>query len=364
MNPYPFSSDGRRVSSAPKGHHVVAKMLLRRFSANGHVTLVARDDFARTHTCNIDNALKINNFYTIERIDGSTSTEVENPGFSSLEGGAADAIRQVVDAGRFPPTPRVREVMSLFLAYQLMRGEGAREAIIGHRVAIAERVLKLGLEMARQATMNDGPIDENVRDLLESIRVDFEKKHGRAPTPEEVRAELREMARLDVKWSIDKPSNAHIEAFSAIPEIVSKYLAQRSWQLVYFEAPSLLTGDEPVALVADHPHQLGHPLGVKTAAEIVFPLDPSHALVMVRPDRYELETRVMGSPESARIINRTVAYRCYRWIVHHPEHTPLNGLTVPKQGKRVSTQGPYVAVHLSPVSATYAPRPPRKKRRN
>ena len=117
------------MSSAPKGHHVVAQMLLRRFSENGQVKLVSRDDFARTHTCNIANALKINNFYTIERIDGSTSTEVENPGFSSLEFAAADAIRQVVDAGRFPPTPRVREVMSLFLAYQLMRGEGARAAI-------------------------------------------------------------------------------------------------------------------------------------------------------------------------------------------------------------------------------------------
>lgn len=354
------------MANVPKGHHTVAQMLLSRFAEKGQVRLVSRTNLADAHPSSVGDALKVRHFYTLDLQDGSRSTELESRGLSRLEGDAASAIRRIVDEGRFPPSRESRDAVSLFLAYQLVRGEGMRAALLEWHATLARRTLELELEVARQATMSSGRSrNEHVRGLLESLRAQLIEQHQREPTPAEVRAELRKMRLMTRKgrWTVNSPANFHIQTAFPSANEVAGIIASRRWQLLTFEEPALLTGDEPVAMVSDNPDTLGVPLGTANAAAMVFAADPTHALVMVRPDRCDRETRVCGTAKMARIINRAIAYRCYRWIVHHPKQTPLNGLSIPKPGKRATVHGEYFGIHLSPVSSKHASRPPRGRAR-
>jgi hypothetical protein len=338
-------------------------MLLHRFAQDGLVQLVSREDLKRTHKCSVNDALKIKHFYTVELDDGSRSTAMENPALSTLDGEASAAIRQLIDEGQFPPPPRARAVLSQFLAMQLLRGEGARATLAQFHAEVAELDIELGLELARQATMeNRPPQDPSVRQLLRTVHSDFVEEHQREPTPEEVRAELRDLKRFDGRWDTTNPAAMHITTLFPSAEQVASFLERRVWVLLTFAEPCLLTGDEPVAMIGNPPTALGRPLGVGNAAEVVFATDPRHALVLVRPDKADRDRSSEGTQAMARIINRAVAYRCYRWIVHHPAQTPLAGMNLPKPGLRATRRGPYVAMFLSPVRASRVPRLARNRR--
>jgi hypothetical protein len=113
-----------------------------------------------------------------------------------------------------------------------------------------------------------------------------------------------------------------------------------------FPEPCLVTSDEPVALVGADPDTPGGlPGGFPHAPEIVFPLDPQRALVMVRPDRAPEQSRVpnMGRRQ-AEVINRHVAFNAHRWIVRKPGTNPLAGLTLPERAPAVFEVGDMIGL--------------------
>lgn len=107
--------------------------------------------------------------------------------------------------------------------------------------------------------------------------------------------------------------------------------------IIEFDAPMLLTSDEPVATGVDTqtPHR---PAGVLNADSLFFPLDPRHALVMMRPDLQD-RPHAWGKGElaQARAINQFVAFRGNRQIFFHPDSDPLSDLEIPVGPRRADT---------------------------
>ncbi len=134
---------------------------------------------------------------------------------------------------------------------------------------------------------------------------------------------------------VQRVANLHMGmAFPAVPELV-KFFYGRRWRVLEFEEPALITSDEPVALVGRDPETFGNVGGLANAPQIVFPIDPRRALVMVRPDEDADELWMPGNRAQADIINRHVAYCAHRFIVRMPGTNPLAGLTVPKKAASV-----------------------------
>jgi hypothetical protein len=72
-----------------------------------------------------------------------------------------------------------------------------------------------------------------------------------------------------------------------------------------------------------------------TARQIVFPIDPRRALVMVRRDLPADEGRFPAGAEQATIINRHVAFTGHRFLVRMPGTNPLAGLSLPTKAPAV-----------------------------
>ena len=117
------------------------------------------------------------------------------------------------------------------------------------------------------------------------------------------------------------------------------YIYERTWRVLEFDEPCLVTSDEPVAFVED-PNAPGGPRGgLKLAPQIVLPIDPRRALVMIHPKFDAEDCRARGTPRQAEIINLHVAFNAHRFIVRTPGTNPLAGMTVPEKAPPVAVVG-------------------------
>ncbi len=321
----------------PRRHHVVPKFFLSRFAIDDQVQLVRREDLSCSFLANVDDALVETDFYNIET-DAGLSPEVEELLGTHIEGPAARAFRRVVDEARFPPMPGLRQILSQFFSFQFVRGPAIRRTLLQQFKTRAVKIAHLMTPaMARQH---------------------LRETDGRDPTDQEV-AEFVAFAQQtrEEEVTVDKVANLHLGTALGVVYELLPYFARRKWQLLTFSEPLLITGDEPLGFVGVSTKAGDRAHGVGAAPEIVIPTDPTHALVLVRPDRTTKERVVAGTPEMARIINLNLAYGCHRFLVHRPGTTPLKGLTLPKQGPSVRVQGDYIMMHARPARSSSRQRP-------
>jgi hypothetical protein len=294
----------------------------------------------------VDNALLQKEFYSIDT-EAGRETDVEEFFANQVEPGAARALRRMVDQGAFPPPAGVRHALSLFLAFQFVRGASLRSALVEHYEVMAKKIGSLMTEdMARRHLREtDGaePSDEEVQGLVEFAHDTDGYRVG-----------------------VSSEANLHLGPMLKIAVDLIPYFAKRSWQLIRFSTPMLVTGDEPVALVDRTAIPGSEPLGLAAAREIVFTTDSSSALVLVRPDRSETEQARTGTAAMARIINRHVGFASHEYLVHAPETEPLKGLHFAKKRAPVEVHGDYVLLHGRPArknaafARSYAPRDGRR----
>lgn len=308
----------------PKLHHLLPRFYMERFAAkNGKVEAVARDDFRRHFEVKPRNILGENDYYTIEHDDGQDIT-VEKMFAEHVEGPAAEALRRLVDQERPVAAPGPRAAIALLIATQYVRGERVRQAVV-----------EFQKEVFRKAITTASPAA--VRDVLRRQGQEISEKDA---------AGIVEFARGD-EYEIDVEREANLHLSTVLPaslEIVP-YLEQRSWQLLEFADPLILTSDEPVVLVGRDPTTPGdNPGGFAAAREIVFPTDPHHALVLLSPDQRKSSGRGRGGPKQAEIINRHVAFNSYRFIIRRPGTNLLEGMVLPKRAPAVFVAGDTVAV--------------------
>lgn len=321
----------------PKRHHYVPQFYLRRFAVNDKLQLVHRDDLASSFSCSVGRAFAENYFYSQSAPDGGRDNSIERLFSSHLEGPASRALERVVDLGK-PPVRGLRERLALLIAFQFVRGQAVRRAVVEAERAIwAKAASHVALAIAREP-------DEDGRILSEDEVASFV---SRASDPANWRFARHEGEEGD---SPEQMGTLHLQRVVPIARDVAMGLIDRHWRILDFGAPVLVTGDEPVGLVG-RSGEPGELLGIGNASKVVYPTDPKHALVLALASRGGSGgwCRSRGTQDMADVINRHVAYGCHRFIAHRPGTAPLRSTTLPKQGAQLTVDGDIVE---------FRPRPP------
>jgi hypothetical protein len=240
---------------------------------SGRIVGIRRDDLARRVDTTPANLAVRRDYYTIERTDGQLDTGVETTVLGrNVERFAAQALRRIHVAGRFPVTRQDKEDIGLFLAFQTLRGPDHRER--------ADEFTQRAL-----ATVADMMADEAIAARLVS-------GGNPAPTAEDI-ADVREGIHDRKTFKLALGTNHHVRTMLEVAPDLVRYFSLRTWTLVCFPPPSLLTSDVPVVLSSGG--------GLMTADEIIVAIDPGHALLMTHPGGGE--RIVSGTEDMARQLN-------------------------------------------------------------
>lgn len=157
------------------------------------------------------------------------------------------------------------------------------------------------------------------------------RANGHDVTPQAIRDMVELSADMPNLEFVPDP-NEHIRAMGGIALRIAEYLLPRPWWLVHYEAPALLTSDEPVVLHFGDGSRSGQRGGIANADEIWFPVDPSHLLILGRPDDPLPEQRLTLPPSTARTVNSAVAAAAYEYIYMRPGQDHLHGIELTEPG--------------------------------
>ncbi|APE33887.1 hypothetical protein BOX37_07790 [Nocardia mangyaensis] len=199
-----------------------------------------------------------------------------------------------------------------FVALQTVRGHRWREDLNA-----------LATHSARQY-LRETVSDDEIRDWL--------VERGQRPTHASVLAYRREMTgddgpRLFAPQAVLVQESIRM-AFTQINERLADCMA---WSLIVGRPGSVLTSDEPIVWWSPG----DDPVGFGSARVMWFPLS-DRVILQIRDTTADPEK--LGLPNSAtqedrdsliRFINREVAGQATRWIVHHPDAQPLDGIDLP-----------------------------------
>lgn len=234
-----------------KKEHFVSQFYLRRFSAEGRISVYDKS-LGRSFASNVRDVASERFFYDLPQIDtiAGTPQTVERY-FQPFEEAGALAIRQLVEAAQQSEvvvvTPEIRIDLSLFIALQHLRTRETREVIVQAGDSLAKELFLDFLRRTRPAVQMD-------RDWL------------KMESSEERRRTLHALVILD----------------EDVRERVALAFFQDYWLLFRNSTGrSFYTSDHPVA---HHNAILKQPLAAPmigaVGSEVAFPLSPDLLLVM------------------------------------------------------------------------------------
>jgi len=228
----------------------------------------------------------------------------------------ASAAVQRIRGGAFPPQGEDRASLALVLAGQLLLGRYHR-AEAGRAATLVGQLIVSTIEGAE--TAGEEAEDEEA-DAPESAGDDPATEAEEDPTP----VTISPARPPDVLLPGQPPVGRSLAAMPAL----ARQIAARTWQLVRFPDPALLTSDTPVVLWAPSSAGKLYQVGLGSAHEVRVPLDARHALIVARRAPAGEIVRDLG-PRQARALNRTVAEGAVEWMYYHPESDPLEGVELP-----------------------------------
>jgi hypothetical protein len=275
-------------------NHTVNKAYLRRFAdGNGLLTRVELPGGKRVPV-SVRDATVIRNFYVLSLPDG-TETDLAEDAFGIVEDAAAGAVRAIVDRKVWPIPARVREDIAGWIALQYLRGPWVRQ-------------------MSREIAEEFSTIGVSVKDRDgQSIVVKM---------PGEGLAELT-------------GSRLQLDLIRRQLPVVAGMLYERNWFLTYYQRMRLATSDAPVVLIPEpgYPEFLG--VGIENAAEIYIPLDRRVSLSITSQGTGDAHQA--GVVKTALYCNDAMARNARRYLFHHPDDDPLQGLHLPPPRTRELT---------------------------
>ena len=245
-------------------------------------------------------------FYTITDADGKPSELIEEV-LAEIEAEAKLALDRI-DQGVFPPTGEDRSVLALFIALQITRGRESRH--------FAEEVQDFAAKLLLQGLSR------------EEARTRFHDNTGRYPSDHEL-DQIMEVIEDPDRFRIVPHPNELIQGMLRIADNhLRPVIEEKSWHLMEIPKRAFLTSDHPVVFWRT-PREENRCIGVglATADEIYFPLDPYRTLILL-PQSDGLPERLPGTPQAAKIQNQLVAGYSYEWLFHHPKHDPLRKIVV------------------------------------
>lgn len=312
-------------TSAPKRHHQVPRVYIRRFSTSkGKIAVYDRYDRSHKRSFGrpVEKIAVENGFYDFQTSDGTVSKDAEKA-LERVEA-AGKVAMDAIDhrpPGWSGPTEEERILLSIFIAVQAVRTREYRQA--------QEEMDDLWYRM--QLDLNLADVDHRARFL--------ERTNGRPPGREELEfARLLSESIEDLRFRLDR-REALMKMFKE-SEAVAPFIASRPWTLLETRKRAFVTSDRPVTLWRQRTEEDRHyGVGIITADAIYFPLDPYKVLVLGTGFDGGWHVDIPTTSE-VRHINQEVAHWSQRWVLHHPDHVrPLDGLTIPAEGPVLHING-------------------------
>jgi hypothetical protein len=305
------------VSQTALDGPLVPRFLLAGFADATGQLIAERRDRTRRRLVLVDAAVAELGRYALaaDRTDAPALARL----LAEVEARGAEAVERIT-AGAFPPRESDRASLALVLAAQLLlgryhRAEAGRVAtLVGQLIVstIEEAEEEEEAEVAEEADV-EGPESEGTEGMVAPEAPEARKPDagGGAGAP-------------DVLLPGRPPVGRSLASMPAL----ARQLAARTWQVVRFASPVLLTSDTPVVLWAPSAAAKAYQVGLGSAHEVRVPLDARHALIVARRAPAGEIMRDLGE-RHARALNRTVAEGAAEWMYYHPASDPLERVELP-----------------------------------
>lgn len=282
-----------------KRQHFVPKSYLERFAEN-NLVYVRRRDGGHFETNPINVAVEGGFYDVVDDATGEKSSRVEET-LAEIDGAAIEALRNIDRSGK-PPAQNDpdRFQLAVFLALQNSRTPEVRE-----RFLFPEN-------LAKYAAGRDITI-ELVRAYLSEVHLRFD------PSDRETRAAFEfATAILSGPGAVTREDAINFLGQTAQ---VAPLLAEMNWTLELDRKENLITSDAPLVIWRPPtPRDKFEGLGLMTAEEIRFPVDPGKQLVLSKRTR-TVTARI--TPQKARECNQDLADACHRFVVGAPRRHPM-----------------------------------------
>jgi Protein of unknown function (DUF4238) len=295
------------VSHAALERPLVPRFLLAGFADRAGQLMAERRDRTRRQLVPVDAVVTALGGYAL------AASRADAPALARLlaesETLAAEAVERIT-AGAFPPRGPDRAALALVLAVQLLLGRyhraeaGRAAALVGQLIVSTIEETQATEEESEEAEPEDAESEEPEDAAPEAPRVDEGAPDVMLPGRPAVGRSLASLPAL------------------------ARQLAVRTWQVVRFPSPALLTSDTPVVLWAPSAAVKLYQVGLGSSHEVRVPLDARHALIVARHAPAGEIMRDLGERQ-ARALNRTVAEGAVEWMYYHPESDPLEGVELP-----------------------------------
>jgi Protein of unknown function (DUF4238) len=300
------------VSQPALARPLVPRFLLAGFADATGQLMAERRDRTRRRLVAVDAAVGEIGGYELaaSRADAGALGRI----LAEAEAQAAEALKRIT-AGAFPPPEPDRASLALVLAVQLLLGRYHR-AEAGRAATLVGRLIVSTIEEAEAAGEDS---EEAETADPGSRRADVAAAAGTEAAPAG--------GVPDVILPGRPPRGRSLASLPAL----ARQLASRTWQVVRFPSPVLLTSDTPVVLWAPSAAAKLYQVGLGSAHEVRIPLDAQHALIVARHAPAGEIVRDLGERQ-ARALNRTVAEGAAEWMYYHPASDPLEGVELPSLG--------------------------------
>lgn len=289
-----------------KRHHTVPRFYLRGFSSNDRIATIRLPGEQR-FVQSVADAAVTKNFYSL---DGHPhGSDVIEKALSEIEG-AASAVFEKVIGGEWPLQIEDRMTLGYFVSLQATRVPVQRQTM-DHAAAMITRLqVGAGGKAALRRQLEEGG-REVPDDLVERVW----KLSTRPEGP-----------------PIKRPVGEHLEQMIELSEELLKYIVGRPWTLVRFDRRSLITSDDPVALVSSPDADPWAGVGFMTAWGITLPLTRKLGLLMssIEPlidanvpvelvHNGKADAVQSGTTKMERFFNLQTAVGASEWLFHHPD---------------------------------------------
>jgi len=305
------------VSPAALERPLVPRFLLAGFADSTGQLMAERRDRTRRRLILIDAAVAELGRYSLP--PARTSAPALAGLLAEAEARAAEAARRITADGAFPPVGVDRASLALVLAGQLLLGRY-------HRAEAGRAATLVGQLIV--STIEDAEEEEDNADAAEAPEPEVEP-FAPEPPPARKPEPVRGAREPDVLLPGQPPVGRSLASLPAL----ARQLAARTWQMVRFPTPVLLTSDTPVVLWAPSAATKLYQVGLGSAHEVRVPLDARHALIVARRAPAGEIVRDLGE-RHARALNRTVAEAAAEWMYYHPQSDPLEGVELQSSDSR------------------------------
>lgn len=308
-------------------HHYVQKAYLDKFAEKKKLDVINREDgTVRTGQATNDIA-NMRGLYSFTNEDGKKDGSFEGAFAIEIESPAIKIINNMTCVFPYIPHGVQRSTIAYYMAFQYMR------TLEGKRRFETQFGTYSSIQMFNLA--NDS---QAIKEFLKQKKLDSSKE-----SVDKYRNLILERIRDE---EIIPDSSGWLKYLKSGMDHIAPILVERFyWSLIYFDRPSLITSDHPVALRKIHDDLRG--VGFGNADEIIFPLSMRHALLLTI-DPVGAESVIFNpNPKLAEMINSYMSSGSYLEYYSPPSLTnQFRGKPLGKRGITEMTGGPGVGTEF------------------